>query len=306
MKASFAARITTLLLTLSAVTACSMDPEELAKSPGVATLRANIKTGVPLAYAAAVATRAVQGNSITGVSTSTTCSSYPCVALVTITTKAGVFPVTLSKYGDIVVAGLWTSSSSAVLAATFVNMDAGIDTFKISKVGAFPVTITSGGIRLVYANADVNISDDPATFSDSDVQSTMDRLNTTMPSSPDVSVDVSMDAWVVETDNMGTPGDFSDDQYRITGASQYADVDTGSASVLQLVMIASEISNACVANPRSGYAVINQVGASSSDPIILGAATLRFHSSCDGTANVDAAFGDYFKSIGKTVALGLI
>jgi hypothetical protein len=288
-----------------ALPGCSEDPEELAKSPGIATLRAALKTGVPLAYAAAVATRAVSGASLSGVVASQTCSSYPCAALVTIATKAGAFPVKFEKYGDIVVAGLWTSGSSAVLAVTFVNMEAGVDTFRVARVGAFPVTIGGSGVKVVYANVDVNITDDPAQMTSDELQTELDRLTTPPPSSPDVGVDVSMDAWIIDSDNMGTPGDFADDQYRISGASQYAGVDTESASVMQLVMIETAISNGCVANPRSGYAVINQVGASSSDPVILGAATLRFHSGCDGKAAVDAAFGDYFKSIGKTVALGL-
>jgi hypothetical protein len=187
-------------------------------------------------------------------------------------------------------------------------MDAGIDTFRVSKVGAFPVIISAGGVKVVYANVDVNISDDPTQLSESEAQNELDRLNTTPPTSPDARVDVSTDAWVIDVDNMGTQNDFSDDQYRISGASQYAGVDTDTASVMQLIMIETTISKACVANPGSGYAVINQVGAGSgnqSDPIVLGAATLRFHSRCDGEASVDAAVGDYFKSLGDDVALGL-
>ncbi len=298
----------TLCLAMLFSAGCKNDPDALEKSPGVATIRATIKTAIPLAYATSVAARAIQGESLAGVSTTQTCTDYPCAAAVTITAKAGAFPAQLDKYGKIIVLGLWPSNTNAVVAVTFVDMDVGIESLRVSSVGPFPVAIKSSGIELVYASQDINITTDPSQLDDATIQSELTRLASERPSSPDTRVSLQTDTWIIDVDNMSTPTDFSDDQYKISGASQYVDAGASSASILQLVMIDSALSTQCVVNPTSGYAVINQVGANSKSeafPVFLGTATLRFHSRCDGNATVEVAFGEYFKSLGKQVALGL-
>ena len=297
-----------LLFIFNLLSGCGLSSEEVKKSDGIATIRATIKTAIPLAYASSVAVSATKGYQLSGVVTSNTCTSYPCSNLTTITAKEGIFPAQLNQYGTIVVVAFWSSETNAIFSVSFTDMQAGIDTYPVSSIGTFPIIITSTGIKIIYASIDVNVTEDPSKISDAAVQIELDRLKTVAPTNPDTNVSLGMDAWIIGVDHMGTASDFTDDQYNISGAGQYVGVSRDTASVLQLVMINTVLSNSCVLNPTEGFGVINQIDVNSdktADPVFLGTATVRFQNNCDGNAIVDVAIGSYFASMGKDVPLEL-
>ena len=298
-----------LVFVFSFLSGCGEVPEAVEQSDGMATIRATIKTAIPLAYASSVAVSATKGYQLPNVVTSNTCASYPCSNIITITAKEGVFPAQLNQYGTIVVVGFWSSETSAILSVSFTDMQAGIGTYPVSSIGTFPIVITANGIKIIYASVDVNITEDPSKIGDAAVQLELDRLNTVAPTNPSTNVSLEMDAWIINVDHMGTAEDFTDDLYNISGAGQYVGVSRDTTSVLQLVMIGTALSNSCVLNPTEGFGVINQIDVNSdntADPVILGTATVRFQSDyCDGNAIVDVAIGNYFASMGKNVPLDL-
>ena len=188
-------------------------------------------------------------------------------------------------------------------------MEIGTSRYGVEKVATFPVNKKETGITIVYCSGDINIQTDPTDpneLSDEEIQTELDRLNTEPPTETEVAL--KMDAWIVELQDQGTPDDFSDDIYVISGGSQYINVSSNSGTILQLGLVLAMMTPDCNLNPTSGFGVIQEISASSGenpDPPILGQATLHFHSECDKKLRIGAATGNYICSVGKKIELDL-
>jgi len=291
--------------------------DDFLQTPDTETIRATIRTAVPLAHIAAVAMEAVNGNPSGEVTSYTTCASYPCLSLVSMELDQNNLPFTFDTSGSVGVTGLWTSEDSAILTVFFYDVYAGIPAFRVSEISTFPVERVidpEGGYRyiLVFSEIDINIDTDsePDELSEEERQAEYDRLD--IEPSDDAEVNIALDAWMVEVLDADTPGDYTDDSYTISGGGEYIGVVSGatssSASVMQLGLALVQISHDCSSNPTEGFAFINEVSVSANDPgslPVVASALMAFDSTCDGTVQVMVATGNYVGSIGSSIPMDL-
>jgi hypothetical protein len=279
------------------------------KDPSGEPIKAVVRTTVPLAYAASVAMSSV----VTG-STPTNaafiynnCPTNPagCTAVITITDDDSSVPLQLTSAGTgtITVYGYWSSATQAILTVAFSG-DAGSSLFPVHNISLFPVSKNGSSLEIVYASIDINatVNTDPKTWTSVETTAPFEKLKLT--ASSEASANVNLDAWIIDVDDAGTPGDFSDDKYNISGGGEYIDASSGSGSVLQLGMADVVVGPGCALNPVAGLAVINEVEASSSN-VVLATALITFHSACDGNAKVTLATGNYLLANGKSIPLNL-
>ena len=142
---------------------------------------------------------------------------------------------------------------------------------------------------------------DPADLTAEEINAAFVKINLT--ASGEASANLDMDAWLIDRDDRGTQ-DVSDDTYTISGGGQYIEAGSGSSSVLQFGMANAVMGPDCVLNPNAGYAALNEIASSTSD-MVLATALISFHSSCDGTAKVSAAAGNYYRANGESIPLEL-
>ncbi len=284
------------------------------RDPDTETIRATLKTAVPLARVAAISMAAVQNQDNPGVSSSNSCFSFPCAAIVTIDPSSQLLPFAIDSVGVVKVAGLWTSSGNAILTVSFNDMRIGIPSFPVIKISTIPVVKSdnpTGGYTVVYASTDINVeweSSDSVLLTNEEIQAEYDRTNTDAPRNLEVSLN--MDAWIVQYVDGGTPNDVSDDTYSISGGGQYVDVTSDNSPVsngiIQLGMVGVTITPGCIVNPTSGLAVIQEAGTASSglgSMPFLGQATMIFEPECNGSVRVLLATGNYVGAIGSQMPL---
>ncbi len=293
------------LLGCALLAGCGVD--EFFRDPPAEPIRAALRTTVPLAYAASVAMAAVGGSPPPNAS-STSCSSFPCAALVSIAVDDVTVPLAFasSGRGKMLVAGLWTSPQTAILTVTFVDLSVGSRSFQVRDVSAFPVARTSTGLLIAYAAIDVDVATgpvDPAGLSPIEIDAAFLKLRIAPSSDPEVNL--GMDAWVVQVDDAGTPSDLTDDDYVIAGGGQYIQAGSASGSILQLGMVGARMTPGCVRNPVEGLAALQETGTSPARLPVLATALILFEPACTGTARVTLATGNWLLSIASTIPLGL-
>ncbi len=273
------------------------------KDPNGETIKAALKTNIPLAYSASVAMSAVTGSMPANASTTNVCSfPDPCTAVVTIQDDDSAMPLRLGNFGTIHVYGYWTSSDEAIMTVVF-GSDAGSSLFPVHDINLVPVSRTGRTLRLVYTDIDVNQTfKDPATLQQPEIDNILTKL--TITASPDASQNMNMDAWVIETDTAGTAA-VSDDTYTLSGAGIYFNASQQAAALHQLAMAQVVMASDCALNPTSsGAAVIQEIDSRSANSM-LGQAVFGFHSACDGSAQVLVGNGNYLLSTGKSIPLHL-
>lgn len=313
-------RFCAILLCFLMMASCGDDdPEDVIddflRPPDTEPIRATIKTAVPLAHIAAVAMEAAKGNPSSEVTASTTCSSYPCVGVVTMELDENSLPFDYDTSGSVGVSGLWNSEDSAILTVFFYDVYAGVPTFSVSEISTFPVARSvdpDGGYIAVFADFDINIDSDsePDELSDEEVQTEYDRLDAEV--SEDAEVNIDMDAWVVFVSDADTPDDYSDDSYTISGGGEYIGVvsssTSSSANVMQLGLAQVLVSHDCSSNPTEGFVIINEVEASSGEDAsmpVVASALMEFEETCDSTVEVMVATGNYVGSNGDSIPIDL-
>lgn len=276
------------------------------RDPSGEPIKATVRTTVSLAFAASVAMEAVKGTPLPNVLVTNTCSSYPCLSVVTIQVDSQTMPFQFASYGEIVVAGYWKSESKAIITVVFVDMFAGSSLFSVNDVSTIPVSTSPSGLKIVYVSIDINIETGPVYPEDlTPVEIDAAFLKLDITPSDDPEANVGIDAWIVEAEHAGTPDDFSDDSYTILGGGEYIDASPGSNSILQLGMVGMLLEPACTSNPVAGMAVMQEVDVSSTTLPVLGQAVLNFGPECDGTAKVMLATGNYLLSNFQSIPLDL-
>jgi hypothetical protein len=302
-----------LLATPWTLIACAGDDaaNDFFHSPDSETIRMTVRTSIPLAYVANAAMAAVNGHAPPDTSVSNTCGAFPCTALVTVDNLESGLPFTLADHAvSAVAAGLWSSAGAAVLTVSFLESPVGTETYRVTKVSTFPVVESLwGGYKIVYADLDVNIAQEPGDsidLTDEQVQAEYDRAQVTVSDDPEINL--SMDAWVIEIDHNDSPDDANDDRFLINGGGQYLYTTQASADVVQLGMAGTEVSWDCAANPTQGLAVMSELEVDSGNndpPTVIANALIRFHDRCYQRADVVAATGNWFFATGDTIPLNL-
>jgi len=134
--------------------------------------------------------------------------------------------------------------------------------------------------------------------------SEIDRLNTSEPT--DAFIAVKQNVWFINIDQAGTYNDVYDDDIKINGGGQIAEVQGESGGVLYHAMINTQINYLiCAQNPIDGNALSQNFKAGGPTLIDLGNSFLSFHNKCDGKAHVDLATGKYSTYTGKDISLDL-
>ena len=282
--------------------------DDFLKDPDGGPIRSAVRTAVPVAHVAAISMASVRGDAPPYATTTNTCSSYPCAALVVIDLDDPTLPFALGDAGSVMVAGLWASDRQAILTATFMDTLIGSASFQVNSISTFPVVEHhSGGLKVVYADIDIDIDTEPndtIALTSQQIQAEYERLDTVVPVDPEVSL--GMDVWVVEVDDGATPQDYTDDQYAISGAGQYihAGGHGSSTQALQLAMANAIVTWNCPHNPTSGLAAMNEVGTGASLPVVA-SALITFEPQCDGNAKVTLATGNYIAANGSSIPVDL-
>jgi hypothetical protein len=285
--------------------------DEFFRSPDSEAIRMTVRTSIPVAYVANAAMAAVNGHPPPDTTATNTCSSFPCTALVTLDKLESALPFVLADHAvSAVVAGLWSSDSAAVLTASFLESPIGTETYQVTKVSTFPVVESIwSGYKVVYADIDVNITEEPShsiDLTDAQVQAEYDRAQVVISNDPEINL--SMDAWVIEVHNNDSPENPNDDLFVINGGGQYLYTTQATADVVQLGITGASVSWNCDTNPTQGLTLMSELGVSSGDgepPPVIANALIGFGDSCDGRADVIAATGNWFFATGDSIPLNL-
>ncbi len=281
------------------------------RPPDSEAIRMTIRTSIPVAYVGNAAMAAVNGHTPPDTTVTNTCSAYPCSAMVTVANLESALPFRLADHAVSAVAvGLWSSAREAVLTVSFLESPVGTETYRVSKVSTFPVVESIwGGYRIVFADIDVNIAEEPddsINLTDAQIQAEYDRTQVMVSDDPEINL--SMDAWVIEVHDNDSPDDPNDDIFIINGGGQYLYTTQASAEAVQLGMADTRVSWDCDTNPTQGITVMNEVGGSSGGsepPPVIANALIGYDDSCDAGADVIAATGNWLFSTGDSIPLNL-
>jgi hypothetical protein len=160
--------------------------------------------------------------------------------------------------GQVAVSGSWAASDMATLGMMFgIGVSQG--SVSVSEAIGVKVTTQTGHQVVAYTGQDVSVTGG-ATLA-------------------------AQTAWTVDVDEKMTPGDPSDDVYTIDGAQQGVSAG-GGAQVAQASLTSVVLDPSCRLNPISGMGVIQQVGTSTLEEVLV-----TFHAACDGKADVKGTLG---------------
>lgn len=282
--------------------------DQLNQIPTLEPIESAFKTMVPLGHIANVVMALAEGYEIDNASITNNCNSFPCAALATVQLNSMVLPMSLEVYGEVTIAGLWTSSESAVLSMAFTEMEIGTGIFPVQGITTIPVQRQGGLLSIVYGASDIDINNEPAAvhnLGDAEIQQELERLDQEFPADPELAL--FMEAWSVQVDNGGTPGEFLDDTFTLNGGGQGVETSVGQVAVLQLAVVDSQFSFDCSLNPVTGMAVLQEIEVSSGPKSTwpkLGQALIQFDSSCSGEASILIGTGSFLLKSGDSVNLG--
>ena len=316
--------ISVIILFAVCIVSCSSAIEEVLdnffQDPNVEPIRASVKTAVPLAYAAAFSMAAFKGTIPTGggydLTVEKKCGQASCGAYISFTMNNEDLPFLNEEEGTVTVIGWWSSpvSERAILTVTFNEQSFGVPTFPVGSISNFPVMATAKGYRVVYANLDITLEpESPEELTEDQQTERIEALNTEVYENADAesaNANVEMDMWIVDIDLNGSPADFSDDVYRISGGGQYVNVTESHqhtiSDVYQLGMAGIRISRACSTNPDDGFAVIQELSAGGDNSPMVASAILFFENGrCNGDIQVALATGNYMADINSSLDFNL-
>lgn len=221
----------------------------------------------------------------------------------------------INNEGDIIIVSLKIDEDLAIMSLFFTEVNEMEEGFHLHNVETFPVIYEEDRITAVYAGNDVNVSNDISLEISMDpgwINIEIDRLDIERPKTEEVAID--QNAWIVDVHHKGTPGNLIDDIYTLTGGQQKVEVGNytfhSSTSVMQMAMIETILTMACIQNPSSGFAVLREIDVKTSTDnrlkdLVLGTVFFTFHKKCDGLVKIPLATGNFVTSIGKEYDLRL-
>ncbi len=186
-------------------------------------------------------------------------AAFPCDGVASVTLgDACPLPLGGVGSGEVAVSGSWAASDDATLGMMF---GIGVADGKISVSEAIGVKVSAqtGHQLVAYIGQDVSVTNGATLAAQS--------------------------SWTVDVDEKMTPSDPSDDVYTIDGGQQGVSAG-GGADVAQVTLTSVVLDPSCRTNPVSGTAVIQEVGTSSLEEVLV-----TFHGACDGKANVKGTLG---------------
>ena len=221
----------------------------------------------------------------------------------------------IDNEGEIIIVSLKIDEDLTIMSLFFTKVNEMEEGFHLHNVETFPVIYEEDRITAVYAGNDVNVSDNMSLEISMDpgwINIEINRLDIKRPGTEEVAID--QNAWIVDVYHKGTPGNLMDDDYSLTGGQQKVEVGNytfhSSTSVMQMAMIETILTTACIQNPSSGFAVLRETDVKTSTDnrlkdLVLGTVFFTFHDECDGLVKIPLATGNFVTSIGKEYDLKL-
>ncbi|MBD3321313.1 MAG: hypothetical protein GF350_09490 [Chitinivibrionales bacterium] len=287
------------------------------QEPDGEPVRQIITSGASLGFAVSAAMSAVGDTQPPScVQTVRAVNSFPGSGLFYINLSSDdTLPPGVDCGGRIAVAGFWSESRTAVMSVIFLDMGLLQGGISLSNVSTFPVVQNDSSYVLTWAMEDVNSGTSDTAMTLSLTQQEVDVELNRLASRPsfDTSITVDQEGWVVEILDNGTTSDLFDDSYSIIGACQhvglgFAGEQLQSGEILQVIMVQSTLTLPCAKNPSGGWGMVRGYGtpdASSGTRALFGTSVWRFHTACDGCADIPVGTGRYIGFSGKKVELGL-
>lgn len=280
--------------------------EDSIEPPPIESLQQGIRASAAIGYCASIVVSAHKG--------------LPLPANVTTRVSPGLlnvkvdnlFPLPFNKgSGNITIASLW-NETGGIMSVLFTGINPDDGDLKIYGFYAVPIAEDPSGefITSVYADQDIIIGNgsdtilDLSSISSFFMNSRLDMLETTEPEDPFVAV--KQNVWIVNTDQNGTSDNVYDDDIKVSGGGQIAEVKDASGGVMYHALIDTKINYlVCSKNPLSGYALTQNFKAGGEPLIDLGNSLINFHSACDGKAHIEISTGKYLGFSNRDISLGL-
>ncbi|MBN2419928.1 MAG: hypothetical protein JXL81_11120, partial [Deltaproteobacteria bacterium] len=273
------------------------DIETFLQEPNTEPIRAAIKTSVPLGNISAISMAVYNGQEIDGVSISRS-GSLAVINFEKYPPESESLPFSYGQAGSVTVYGWWSSPERAILTVVFTDYSPGVPSFSVKKINTFPVQALDAPyphIMLVCSNLDIDIStgsnpEDPGELNSSEQSLEFERfLNIGFEDATreNAEINLDIDSWVIRITDSGTPLDFFDDVYNISGGGQYIDVtvdgEDAATGVYQLGLAGVSVSPDCSSNPLAGFAVIQEIGIGGEEALVAAQAVLTFENKCDAS-----------------------
>lgn len=291
------------------VNSCINLEEKFRKAPPVAPVQDILKTSSALSYAVGAAMSVISGQSSQTFRSSINSINVPGTVLMHLSPEVPPFPPGIHINDDIIVAGILSDTNSGILSVIFTNTSKVFGQFNLMSIMTVPVVRRDNVITIVFAGEDINSGNDTTlavSLNEGQVSAEFKRYE--MRPEIDTSVTLEQDAWIIEVDNGGTPGDIADDVTYVTGAGQNVTFGTitPDLDLIQIISIKTELNYHCVRNPVNGFVLLRNYGLySNPENIQLGSILFDFHPSCDGKCNIPVATGSYILNSGRSINLGL-
>jgi len=224
-----------------------------------------VTTASAVGRVSALAMDAVKGTATACATVKTACTTYPCsTGAVDITLGAGCpLPLGGMASGSVTVTGSWSSADQATLSQTFVNAQVAAQSNK--------------------ALAIANVTQVSASRSGTSLAISYTGANAVAGASGSAIAVGASDTWKVTVDSKGT-ADPADDLVTVSATSASAG---GLGGVRASTITNAVLDPSCRTNPISGTAQITEVsGGFVPIPTII---DIKFHSACDGMAEVNGA-----------------
>jgi hypothetical protein len=286
---------------------------EFNQSPELAPLEHGFRTSATIGYCASLVQSAFNGDVLPAnvEFDPQTKSGFTGAGILHVTVdQANPLPFN-SHTGKVHIASLW-NGHSGVISILFADFDVIESNIKFYGLYTAPIfrDILTGDLKVIFVEQDVLVGEGQDTLINLSLSKPKfdailaDPVYEDNPLLHDPFVAVKQNVWHITVKQNGTPSDFYDDLFRVTGGGQIVEAASLSGGLLYHAMIEVDFSfSNCNLNPTSGIAFIQNLKAGSSS-IDLGNITLDFHSECDGQAKVVVATGKYLTSNGKEVTLG--
>lgn len=286
-------------LAIVALTSCKKI-KEINQNPEIEPLKHGFKTSAAIGYCASLAYTYFMGedmpDNVIIHSQNDNTETESGVMLVTIN---DTYPLPFnSNVGQITLAGIW-GENGGVITVIFTDIDILESKYEFRGIHTIPViALEDGRVMTFFAEQDIIVGEGSDTLLQLNMTNPMinleiDRLETDEPE--DAFVAVKQNVWFVTIDQNGTRSDIYDDEYKVNGGGQIAEVSSRTGGILYHAMIEAEFTpSICDLNPTSGVGFIQNLKVGSDTD--LGHIFLNFHDRCDGKAYVEVASGKYLTS----------
>lgn len=300
-----------IIISVLVLSSCKKIRENI-QEPELGSLQQGLKTSAAIGYCASLAMAAFKDEALPGNVIMITNSSdeYSSSWLMYVNINSN-FPLQFnSDIGDIIIGGIG-DENGGVISMLFSDIDILGGEFKLGGIYTVPVIEREleGNILTLFARQDIVLgygSDTLLNLSLSHPQFSAELARVEEEQPSDAFVAVHQNVWFVTIDQNDTYGNVYDDDFRVNGGGQIAEVAGESGGIIYHSLIEAHFNYSdCPLNPVHGSAFTQNLKSDGVLFVDLGNFLLSFHSACDGKVHVDFSTGKYWSFNGKNIELGL-